>query len=343
VTQVDVAASFSSPYRLRRSTPRFTTPSVRFPSSAFTRAYSLQANAQPDGNVSDLKKNELGEGTSGFALYEHEGVTGENLEDMFMEITPESIDALAAETMFEPEPLSIPQSVPQSIPQSRELHDGKQRKKPRWELDPEVEKTRFRSIKLDNAVKASPQASTSKIDRHETNRHDKSNPEKDDWKPESRPAWQVHKEAIKMKFPEGWKPMKKLSPEAQAGIRALHAQYPDRYTTAALSAHFEVDPEAMRRILKSKWVPSPDEQMDRERRWFRRGKDVWNRYAQLGVKPPKKWREEGIGRGKPEWKKKRALTTSRPGFSSSVDDVDDAEFDEIVEEDESDGLQDRIL
>ncbi|KAM3076500.1 Required for respiratory growth protein 9 mitochondrial [Clarireedia jacksonii] len=327
VTQVDVATSFSSHYRLRRTTPRFTTPSVRFPHPPYTRAYSFPANGQVNESVTDMIKNELGKGTSGSAQYEHEGVTGENLEDLFMEITPESIDALAAESKIEAESLSIP--IP---PQSTEIHDGKRKKKPRWELAPDVERTRFRSIKLDNAASASPQASTSKKSRHETNRHNK-----------PIEYWRAHREAMKKKFPEGWKPMKKLSPEAQAGIRALHAQYPDQYTTAALSESFEVSPEAIRRILKTNWVPSPGEQSDRDRRWFGRGKSVWNRYAQLGVKPPKRWREEGIGRGKPEWKKMKAvgaLTTSRAGVANPVADVEDVK---TVEDYEADDLKDRIL
>ncbi|RAL66065.1 hypothetical protein DID88_005725 [Monilinia fructigena] len=91
---------------------------------------------------------------------------------------------------------------------------------------------------------------------------------KDDWTPPKRETWMEQKAALKEKFPEGWKPMKRLSPEAQAGIRALHAQYPEQ-------------------ILRTKWVPTPEEEADRERRWFQRGKSVWNRYAELGVKPPR--------------------------------------------------------
>lgn len=330
VTQVDVAASFSSPYHLRRTTPRYT-PSVRFSQPAYSRAYSSPTNGRIDRDVSSMGRYEVGKKTSVPAPYEHEGVTGENLEDMFMEISPESIDALAAESKAEAESLSIPQST--------ELHEHKQKKKPRWEWDPDVEMTRFRSIKLDNAASASPQANTS-------NRYRKSNMGHDDWTPPIREPWQLHKEAMKKKFPEGWKPLKKLSPEAQAGIRALHAQYPDLYTTAALSASFEVSPEAIRRILKADWSPAPEEESDREKRWFNRGKAVWNRYAQLGVKPPKKWREEGIGRGKPEWKKKRALgalTTSRPGVSSAIDAVKVVEGVETVEDDQLDDFKDRIL
>lgn len=119
--------------------------------------------------------------------------------------------------------------------------------------------------------------------------------ERKDW-----PHWRIQKEALKEKFPDGWRPRKRLSPDALAGIRALNAQYPDIYTTAALSAKFEVDPEAIRRILKSKWQPSTEEEEERLKRWRTRGAQIWETKAALGVKPPKQWREEGISRD-PSW------------------------------------------
>ncbi|KAK3493279.1 hypothetical protein B0T13DRAFT_47053 [Neurospora crassa] len=109
-----------------------------------------------------------------------------------------------------------------------------------------------------------------------------------------RESWQHQKNALKEKFPEGWKPLKKLSPDALEGIRALHKQFPEEYTTEVLSNKFQVSPEAIRRILKSKWRPDPEEEIERQERWFKRGKQIWQRYAELGVKPPKKWREQGI-------------------------------------------------
>ena len=95
-------------------------------------------------------------------------------------------------------------------------------------------------------------------------------------------------------------PPKKLSPDALEGIRALHTQFPDEYTTEKLARQFEVSPEAIRRILKSKWTPSPEEEIDRQERWFNRGKSVWAKWAELGKKPPRRWRREGIVRD-PYW------------------------------------------
>jgi hypothetical protein len=114
---------------------------------------------------------------------------------------------------------------------------------------------------------------------------------------EARPRelWQIQKRALKEKFAgDIWAPRKKLSPDALEGIRDLHVQDPEKYSTAALADHFKVSPEAIRRILKSKWTPNEAEREDRHRRWEKRGEAIWSQMAELGVKPPKKWRERGI-------------------------------------------------
>lgn len=160
---------------------------------------------------------------------------------------------------------------------------------------------------------------------------------KEEWVPPSKEPWMIAKEALKKKFPDGYQPLKRLSPDAIAGIKALHAQMPEKYTTRVLSQEFEVSPESIRRILKSKWQPDAEEESDRARRWFSRGEKVWSRYAELGVKPPKKWRDRGIGNGKPEWMKKRnekftyevpplpalITTATKPTKQRSGDSADD--------------------
>lgn len=110
----------------------------------------------------------------------------------------------------------------------------------------------------------------------------------------NKPLWALQKEALKKKFPEGWAPRKRLSPDALNGIRALHKQFPDMFTTAVLAQKFEVSPEAIRRILRANWDPTTEEEEDRQRRWANRGAAIWGRYAELGMKPPKKWRDAGI-------------------------------------------------
>ena len=112
-----------------------------------------------------------------------------------------------------------------------------------------------------------------------------------------REQWQVQKNALRRKFGgEGWQPRKRLSPDALEGIRALHAQHPEKYSTPVLAEQFKISPEAIRRILRSKWKPNEEEQADRLRRWDKRGENIWSQMVELGVKPPKKWREMGISR-----------------------------------------------
>ena len=135
---------------------------------------------------------------------------------------------------------------------------------------------------------------------------------KDTKKYTPREHWQIDKQALKEKFPEGWNPRKRLSPDALAGIRALHASMPTAFTTEHLAQRFEVSPEAIRRILKSKWVPNAEEETDRQRRWFERGKKVYEEAVKRGDKVPKRWREVGIGAG--YMKKRREKLRERVGM-----------------------------
>lgn len=116
---------------------------------------------------------------------------------------------------------------------------------------------------------------------------------------DQREPWQAQKKALSEKFgPSGWLPRKRLSPDALEGIRALHAQYPDKFTTPILADQFKVSPEAIRRILKSKWRPKDDEEERRRRRWENRGENIWSQMVEMGIKPPKKWRDMGVGKSR---------------------------------------------
>lgn len=111
-----------------------------------------------------------------------------------------------------------------------------------------------------------------------------------------RESWQLQKDALERKFGEvGWQPRKRLSPDTMEGIRALHASDSGTYCTEALSQHFKVTPEAIRRILRSKWRPNDQEAEDRRNRWERRGVKKWQDMAEQGIRPPVKWRAMGVG------------------------------------------------
>ncbi|KAG5513217.1 hypothetical protein PMAC_001587 [Pneumocystis sp. 'macacae'] len=81
--------------------------------------------------------------------------------------------------------------------------------------------------------------------------------------------WRKQKISLKEKFPEGWNPLKKLSPDTMNQIKILRQQDPI-YTVPVLSNMFKVSPEAIRRILKSKWKPSPEEYANKLARWKKR-------------------------------------------------------------------------
>ncbi|EME88928.1 uncharacterized protein MYCFIDRAFT_213461 [Pseudocercospora fijiensis CIRAD86] len=129
----------------------------------------------------------------------------------------------------------------------------------------------------------------------------------------SNERWKVEKHALQKKFGEtSWQPRKRLSPDSLEGIRALHSSDPATYTTAVLAANFEVSPESIRRILKSKWKPSEEQRAARMARWEKRGVKKWEEMAKQGMKPPKKWRVMGVSNPKVVAKKRWQDKTQGP-------------------------------
>ncbi|KAF2654099.1 hypothetical protein K491DRAFT_769109 [Lophiostoma macrostomum CBS 122681] len=160
-----------------------------------------------------------------------------------------------------------------------------------------------------------------------------------------KPDWLIQKEALKEKLGENhWNPRKKLSPDTMEGIRHLNETQPERFTTPVLAQYFKVSPEAIRRILKSNWRPSDEEQEERLRRWDKRGETIWSNLVELGVKPPKKWREMGVGRAtgglKPKWKGNARNTVpindsvSDPGFDEGLIPIVDGKSGDRLSESE---------
>ncbi|KAM0747395.1 hypothetical protein T439DRAFT_383513 [Meredithblackwellia eburnea MCA 4105] len=84
--------------------------------------------------------------------------------------------------------------------------------------------------------------------------------------PENLPGWALHRRSIKKQFPDGWDPPRKLSREAMNFVRALHQHSPQQFTVPALAERFRISPEAVTRILKSKFVMSEEENERREKR-----------------------------------------------------------------------------
>ena len=66
----------------------------------------------------------------------------------------------------------------------------------------------------------------------------------------------AHRETMRKSFPEGWAPPRKLSREAMDAVRQLHHLDPKKFNTPMIADKFKISPEAVRRILKSKWEPT---------------------------------------------------------------------------------------
>lgn len=87
-------------------------------------------------------------------------------------------------------------------------------------------------------------------------------------------GWQRQVYALREKFAgEKWNPRKKLSREAMEGIRALKVHAP-QLNSGHIAKMFQISPESIRRILKSKWEPTEEEADRMAERWVRRGERV---------------------------------------------------------------------
>ncbi|KAI1271504.1 hypothetical protein F5Y07DRAFT_382812 [Xylaria sp. FL0933] len=211
--------------------------------------------------------------------------TTAKLNGAILDYSPESIDTLIA---------SLDRTTITSQEDALDEHNNPN-SNVKFESQPRpkrpVEKSQLKRLKIIKEDKPQPTAEESYVPQKE--------------------HWQIQKAALKEKFPEGWQPRKRLSPDALEGIRALHARFPEQYTTEVLARQFEVSAEAIRRILKSKWTPSPAEEERRQQRWFNRGKNIWTQMAELGKKPPVRWRREGVVRA-PHWNEKKGPRTEYP-------------------------------
>lgn len=85
-------------------------------------------------------------------------------------------------------------------------------------------------------------------------------------------------EDIRKKVP--WEPRKKVSPDAMAGMRNLHITDPVQFSVPRLSDLFKISPDSVRRILKSRWTPNPEEAKRQEERWKKRGREVVEKYKE---------------------------------------------------------------
>lgn len=111
-----------------------------------------------------------------------------------------------------------------------------------------------------------------------------------------------HKQAMKKRFPEGWSPPRKLSREAMEGLRSLHAHDPETFSTSVLAEKFRISPEAVRRILRSKWMPTT------EQRARLIARDRLSREQWIQERREEEWKKQQESRAGPRPQDKLALT-----------------------------------
>ncbi|CAG8758849.1 2459_t:CDS:2, partial [Cetraspora pellucida] len=76
---------------------------------------------------------------------------------------------------------------------------------------------------------------------------------------ENLPNWLKHKFAIQERTMfQKWCPKKRVPREVMDKIRLLYHQSPEENTPQKLSQQFKISPESVRRILHSKFVPTPE-------------------------------------------------------------------------------------
>lgn len=103
---------------------------------------------------------------------------------------------------------------------------------------------------------------------------------RDDIQEKSKPGWQKQELALRRKFKgERWNPSKRLSREEMESVRLLKSQFPV-LNASNLAERYKVSPEAIRRVLKSKWQPTEQESVRLHERWKRRGDRIKEMFEQ---------------------------------------------------------------
>jgi len=143
-------------------------------------------------------------------------------------------------------------------------------------------------------------------------------PGAEDEEPKEVPLWLKHKMTVKSKLKgEAWAPYKKVSPDARQAIKLLARTHPE-FNTKRISEIFRMDPEAIRRIIHSKYAPTPEEQEEAARRWVNRGDQVWQRWMDQGAVMTKtykykaKLRREAQAEGETQGEEEETMMLQRP-------------------------------
>lgn len=89
------------------------------------------------------------------------------------------------------------------------------------------------------------------------------------------PEWEKRDLSLRKRYGQ-WNPTRKLSRQQMNDIRDLKARAPE-LKTVQIADFFNINPESIRRILKSKWAPSEEERAQQEARGIKRKKESLQR------------------------------------------------------------------
>lgn len=98
-----------------------------------------------------------------------------------------------------------------------------------------------------------------------------------------KPEWHKRDAAIKKRYGQ-WNPTRKLTRDQMDDVKHIAAQMP-HLRTVDLAQYFQVLPEAIRRILKSKWQPSEQTGLALREREQRRKQERKNRNSVKETEP----------------------------------------------------------
>ncbi|KAL0090456.1 hypothetical protein J3Q64DRAFT_1409891 [Phycomyces blakesleeanus] len=95
-----------------------------------------------------------------------------------------------------------------------------------------------------------------------------------------------------------WRPKKRISRETMEKIRSLASSNPGQYTTMSISTEFKISPEAVKRILKSRFTPSDEEAKRQENNRYKAMGERRKQLKDIYGEPDPRERQERIAKSR---------------------------------------------
>lgn len=176
--------------------------------------------------VGDSKWNEASP-LSTHGISDDKRTPGDEVSDAVIEFSPEAIDQLAAKLKSnDMNDQNSASNTSRSIEKQNLEKQAQQKrtKTPLMDLMRDMPREEFSQNNKDFVHRKKNVGAVINLPRIRTRGTDPSEASKQKMLPKE--PWMVEKERIKQKYPNGYLPLKRLSPDAMDGIRALHSQMP---------------------------------------------------------------------------------------------------------------------